>query len=71
MMDTLDLFKDDFFIKLQRELEAKQDYLVHILNPNEYLITLTEINLLRTLADSYVHYLEENHHAREKISPSE
>ena len=63
-MDTLDIFKDEFFIRLQRELESKQEYLLGVLNPNEYLTVKTEINLLQEIIDSYVHHLEEKYHGQ-------
>ena len=65
-MDTLEIFKNEFFISLQRELEAKQEYLAGVLNPNEYLICKVEIDLLQRIIDRYVHYLEEKRNAGEK-----
>jgi len=69
-MDTLEIFKNEFFISLQRELEAKQEYLAGVLNPNEYLICKVEIDLLQKVIDRYVHYLEEKRHVREETSNS-
>jgi len=61
-MDTLGILKDAFFVKLQSDLEFKQERLATVLNPNEYLVLTTEINLLRTIIDAYVHYLEEKYY---------
>ncbi len=59
-MDNLELFKDEFFIRLQRELEHKQEYLGTVLNPNEYIVINAKIEILKTIIDSYVNYLEEH-----------
>lgn len=69
-MDTLEIFKNEFFISLQRELEAKQEYLAGVLNPNEYLICKIEIDLLQRIIDRYVHYLEEKRNVGEKTGSS-
>ena len=66
-MDTLGILKDEFFVNLQRELETKQEYLSSVLNPNEYLVIQTEINLLRNIIDNYVHYLEGAYHDGVKV----
>ena len=67
-MDTLEIFKDKFFVDLQRELESKQEYLASILNPNEYLAVKTELELLQNIIDSYVRYLEDKYNVKEEVS---
>ena len=54
-----EILQDNFFVRLQRELEDNQNQLETILNPNQYLVILTKIDLLKTILDSYINYLEE------------
>ena len=66
-MEPRDIFKDDFFVRLQRELEDKQEQLESILNPNEYLVTQAKIELLRTIINSYINYLEDKQDGVKKV----
>ena len=66
-MEPRDIFKDDFFVRLQRELEDKQEQLESILNPNEYLVTQAKIELLRTIISSYINYLEDKQDGVKKV----
>ena len=56
-MDAREIFQDEFFVKLQRELEDRQEQLTSILNPNEYLVAQAKIELLKNVIESYVSYL--------------
>ena len=66
-MEPREIFKDDFFVRLQRELEDKQEQLESILNPNEYLVTQAKIELLRTIINSYINYLEDKQNGVKKV----
>ena len=57
-MDVKEIFQDEFFIRLQRELENRQEQLSSTLNPNDYLSIQAKIDILKAVIDSYVNYLE-------------
>ena len=67
-MDKLEILKDEFFVHYQRELETRQEQLSKVLNPNEYLVLMTEVNLLQKVLDSYVHYLEAKYYNAKETS---